>query len=244
MAMRRELATELGYIHNYKTGKRGILSKIPFCWDVDMDDLIMICCKLQAQKFGIAQQAQQSGKDSAAARDTYIMREGDLGDEMFIITEGAVRIERSEHTTRTSTTFESGTTFEPGTTFQSGGIKNLGKLQELDFFGELAVLTIDENGKHFPRTRSAICASSSCMVQSLNYSSLQELRTRSSTIDAAVRMAVSQVYTRRPSLRRRAGTSTQERFEKLEDLNAQVLGLQKEIAQEMLDLKDSISATP
>ena len=228
MKMRKELAIELGFLHNYKTGKRGLLSKVPFCWDLTADDVIKICCKLQAQKFGIAQQAQQRRDKEKAddAPDTYIMREGDIGDEMFIITEGSVRIERAE---------------------EGGSVKNLGKLRELDFFGELAVLTIDENGRHFPRTRSAVCSSSVCMVQALNYASLQELRRQSSTIDAAVKAAEARIHAQRPSLRQRAGsaetTSTAERFQKLEELNAQVVGLQKEIAQQILDLKAAIGAT-
>ena len=35
--------------------------------------------------------------------------------------------------------------------------------------------------------------------------------------------------------------SSQERFRKLEQLNAQVVGLQREIAQQMLDLKAAIA---
>ena len=228
MKMRQELAVELGFVHNHKTGKRGLLSKVPFLWDLNVDDVIKICCRLQAQKFGIAQQAQHAGKEkemgAETAPDTYIVREGDIGDEMFIITAGSVRIERAD---------------------QGGSVKNLGKLRELDFFGELAVLTIDENGRPYPRTRSAVCASSVCMVQALNYASLQELRMASPTIDAAVREAVARIHAQRPSLRQRAGsaepTSTQERFRKLEQLNAQVVGLQREIAQQMLDLKAAIA---
>jgi CRP-like cAMP-binding protein len=157
------------------------------------------------------------------------MREGDIGDEMFIITEGSVRIERKGE--QLASTFDS----------DESSVQNLGKLQELDFFGELAVLTQREDGTPHPRTRSAVCASNSCVVQSLNYASLQDARVRSPTIDAAVRQAVSQIYMRRPSLSRREQTSTQQRFEKLEELNAQVLGLQKEIAEQMMDLKHSIA---
>ena len=148
-----------------------LLSKVPFCWNLSTDDLILICCRMQAQKFGVAQ-AQESQKNSSAGEvsDTYIMREGDVGDEMFIITEGVVRIER--HESGQPLMFASDST----------GQKDLGRLRQLDFFGELAVLTAQENGEPFPRTRSAVCALNTCVVQSLSYASLQELRKQSSTM--------------------------------------------------------------
>ena len=83
------------------------------------------------------------------------------------------------------------------------------------------------------------------MVQSLNYNALQDLRMQSQTIDKAVRASVAHIYRQRPSLRRskESPTDVNGRFEALEELNAQVVGLQKEIAQQMMDLKASISAT-
>lgn len=246
MKMRHDLGVELGYLHNYANGKRGMLCKVPFFWDLSSDDLILIGCRLQAQKFGVAQQAQQ-GKDpgdNANFQEPYIMREGELGDEMFIITEGTVRVERSNDASLLDATplFDS----ETGPERKGGDAPKvlLGKLRELDFFGELAVLIVDEDGRHFPRTRSAICSSTTCMVQSLNYATIKELRKQSATIDRAVRRAVAQIHNQRPSVVREAkSTDIRGRVEKLEQLNAQVATLQKEISQQMIDLKHSVDVT-
>ena len=61
-----------------------------------------------------------------------------------------------------------------------------------------------------------------------------------------MRQAVARIYALRPSLSQgdehSEAIGTQARFKKLEELNAQVLKLQNEIAQQMLDLKASIVA--
>ena len=65
----------------------------------------------------------------------------------------------------------------------------LGKLRLNECFGELAVLIQDAGGRPFPRQRSAY-AVSPCILFSLSWSAMQELRRSSVNIDAAVAGAI------------------------------------------------------
>jgi CRP-like cAMP-binding protein len=213
--MREELGVGLGFLHNYKTGRRGMLCKVPFFFELESADVLRIGCRLCAQKYGI-----QSGESA-------IMREGERGDEMYVITEGSVRIERYSDegladkglARRASETFDAevgtGSPRSARATAAAAAAaaaaistghehrrerKNLGLLREFDFFGELCVLARDEDGLHLRRGRSATAASSVCMVHSLSYGALQDLRRQSPTIDAAIRHAVARVRRARPSL--------------------------------------------
>ena len=66
---------------------------------------------------------------------------------------------------------------------------SLGKLRLNECFGELAVLIQEAGGRPFPRKRSAYAASP-CVLFSLSFSAMQELRRSSVNIDAAVTGAI------------------------------------------------------
>ena len=104
------------------------------------------------------------------------------------------------------------------------------------------------NGLAFRRTRSAVCSSSVCMLASLSYSDLAELRKQSPFIDAAVREAVAQIRATRPGLFGSTGetgdsggggaaSGVEQRFQKLTQLNAQMAELQGQIATQMSELQ-------
>lgn len=65
----------------------------------------------------------------------------------------------------------------------------IGKLRVNEVLGELAVLVQESPGHPFPRQRTAY-ASSPCVLMSLNWTDMQDLRRSSVSIDIAVREAV------------------------------------------------------
>ena len=120
---------------------------------------------------------------SKQARESYIMREGDRGCEMWVIVEGIVHVERSKGT-------------------EASSYESLGKLRDGDYFGELAVIAQERPGVHFKRTRSAYACSSRAfaVLYALTYRDLQELRQSHPEIDAAMYAATANLKKHRPSL--------------------------------------------
>ena len=116
----------------------------------------------------------------------YVMREGERADEMFIIAEGLVRIQRSKQ--------------RKGSDGKAQEPQNLGKLQTHDFFGELGVLGRDDYGRLFKRTRSAHVVSSVAILLTLKLADVDGLRQCSPTIENAVRSTVDNLRMQRPSL--------------------------------------------
>ena len=173
-----ELGAELGYLHNAKSGRRSIFCKVPFFCSLPPQDLIMIGAKLKPMRFMAA--ALTGGPIE------YVMREGERADEMFIIAEGLVRIQRSKQ--------------RKGSDGKAQEPQNLGKLQTHDFFGELGVLGRDDYGRLFKRTRSAHVVSSVAILLTLKLADVDGLRQCSPTIENAVRSTVDNLRMQRPSL--------------------------------------------
>ena len=159
----------------------------------------------------------------------------------YIITEGTVRIERQIRSQASEK--------------EENEAENLGKLKEYDFFGEMAVLSKQDDGQAFPRFRSAICSSSVCMLNTLSYDDLAELRAQRPGIDQAVRVAVAQLRKARPSLfgaeqsneaEGSGNGGVEERFQSLAQLNAQMMELQgqmqKQMAELQLDIRSMITS--
>ena len=151
--MQIELGVALEFVDNPATGQRSVFSKVPFFRELGNDEMLAIGCKLKHHKaFPPA-----INDHSREARDSYIMREGDRGNEMWVVVEGIVDVERG----------------------LDDECESLGKLREGDYFGELAVLCQERPGVHFKRGRSAFACSSRtfAVVYALTYSDLQVSRT-------------------------------------------------------------------
>ena len=84
--MREDLAIELGYLHNFATGRRSTLCKIPFFFTLEAGDLIVLGCRLRAQKFGLTSghvEGGQTGAVQSKFQKTYIMKEDERGETMY-----------------------------------------------------------------------------------------------------------------------------------------------------------------
>ncbi len=177
--MQIELGVALQFIDNPATGQRSSFSKVPFFRELGNDDMIAIGCKLKHHKAF----PPPVNDHSKQARESYIMREGDRGCEMWIIVEGIVHVERSSGS-------------------EDSTYETLGKLREGDCLGELAVIAQERPGVHFKRTRSAYACSSRAfaMLYALTYRDLQELRQNNPQIDVAIHAAAQNLRKHRPSL--------------------------------------------
>lgn len=169
-----ELAISLRFITDPKAGVVGIFSRVPFLKHLDNDDLIRIGTRMRHQIAFPPIMTKVDGSQGAG----YIMREGDRGNDMWIVVEGSVRVERVG---------------------VDGVPIFLGELRVNDAFGELAVLVQEKVGLPLKRGRSAYAQSSTVMLLALSYAQMQELREESFIIDLAVRAAVDQVYKNRPT---------------------------------------------
>ena len=170
--MARDLSMELGFLHNVKSGRRSCFCKVPFFTTLEEPDLIRLGCRLIPMRFVAS--ALTGGPQE------YVMKEGDHGDEMFIVAEGAVRIERKR----------------PGTE----EVQHLGKLREYDFFGEIAVLGRDDSGRLFPRFRSAQIGSGTATLLTLKLSDVEELCEESVAINNTIRRSRDYLRQMRPTL--------------------------------------------
>ena len=99
---RELLAKQLGYIGGGST--KGMLGKIPFFCDLDSWSQMKICFKLsrmiaQAPLAGLKlEHSLQQPQSDIDPKDNYLMREGQVATEMFIIMEGVISIERVNQT--------------------------------------------------------------------------------------------------------------------------------------------------
>lgn len=177
--MQIELGVALQFIDDPATGQRSSFSRVPFFRELSNDDMIAIGCKLRHHKAF----PPPVNDHSKQARESYIMREGDRGSEMWIILEGVILVERSKGS-------------------EESAYESLGKLREGDYFGELAVVAQERPGVHFQRTRSAYACSSRAfaVLYALTYLDLQELRKNYPQIDAAMSAAAENLRILRPSL--------------------------------------------
>lgn len=201
-AMADELATELGFLDNSKKKRGGILTNVPFLDNLPTKDIVLIGCRLQHLRVTVHGAGKTTDPDVLSQRNV-IMRQGERDDRMFIIIEGIVRVtrRRQDDTLRSSST---------GAVVQGAGEElSLGRLHELDYFGEMAVLLQESPGVALQRQRSAYTVTGACILYTLSYDDLQELRALSAPIDAAVATAAAAVQTNRPSLTSEAPTRTE-----------------------------------
>lgn len=203
--MGEELAVELGFLDNLVNGRRGVLTNVPFCQGLGTRDLMLIGCKLQHVKIqmhaggaGATGGVELGDSDTAKPnQQTWIMKQGERDDRMFIILEGMVRVVRSAVSDGVSASQSLRSAFvrpereEP---------LNLGKLHEFDYFGELGLLLRDDSGRPFPRLRSAFSITSTCILYTLNHGDLQMLRETSAAINDAISKAEDAVRQKRRSL--------------------------------------------
>ena len=158
------------------------MHKVPFFQELGSENLIRIGCQLQPV---LPAEAIRDTTTGELPHSSYIMREGDRGDEMWVIAEGSVKIESGYGSERVE----------------------LGKLREGDYFGEMAVLALERPGVHLPRFRSAYAmgvqgggSMIGTLLYSLTYSAVQHLKRESPHIDATMRAAEAKLRNNRPSL--------------------------------------------
>ena len=229
--MQIELGVALQFIDNPATGQRSSFSKVPFFRELGNDEMIAIGCKLKHHKAF----PPPVNDHSKQARESYIMREGDRGCEMWVIVEGIVHVERS--CGGDDSTYET-----------------LGKLREGDYLGELAVIAQERPGLHFKRTRSAYACSSRAfaILYALTYRDLQELRQNNPQIDMVMHAAAQDLRKHRPSLFATDGSTTAARAAQGLDRNAstdasvasvvaRVESLETEVRAGMSTMRDDIA---
>ena len=188
-----ELAISLRFITDYQTGVVGMFSKVPFLKTLDNDDLIRIGTRMRHQLAFPPIMTTVNGGEGVG----YIMREGERGNDMWIVAEGTVRVERLD---------------------TKGDPIFLGELRTNDAFGELAVLVQETVGLPLKRGRSAYAQTNTVMLLALSYQQMQQLRQESYVIDLAVRSAIDQVYENRPSIQRTLDDHHNETERKVEAL--------------------------
>lgn len=204
-----ELATELGFLDNMSTGRRGILAKVSLFSQLESRELMMIASRLAyvrtqmhsnaSSKSGISVESNidlasdHSGVGlNGAGKHSFVMKQGERDDRMFVIVEGMIRVVRSD---------------TDAGTWEDLGQLNLGRLHEGDFMGELAVLLEEAPGLPYKRLRSAFAITGTCVLCTLSFKDVQQLRALSPAIDGAVRDAASTVCANRPSLVKGASAS-------------------------------------
>jgi CRP-like cAMP-binding protein len=156
--LRAKLAQQIEYT-NSPNASNGILNKIPFFHHLDDWNTIKICCKLR-RIVALESKGLQLDSDGVRGtgdlRDEYLMREGDLATEMFIVMDGIVAIEKSDI--------------------------QLGRLRAGSFFGELGVL-LHPTPQYRTRSAFTLARSELCL---LSCEDLAALRTESAEIDKAI----------------------------------------------------------
>lgn len=174
--MANELAANMRFIDDVKTGRLGLMHNVPFLNTLEVEDLIRIGCRLRPHR---AHPPVVDEQDNPIGGQ--IMKEGVRGTEMWIVFEGEVRIERGGA--------------DAGTPRQQ-----LGKLRFGEYFGELAVLIEETRGIPVPYTRSAYAATSNCVLMVLSHWDMISLRRESDALDAAVVRAAHKIKMAKPSL--------------------------------------------
>ena len=178
--MPRELANELAanmrFIDDVKTGRAGLMHNVPFFNSLEVEDLIRIGCRLRPHRASVPMLDDENNPTGGQ-----IMRQGVRGTEMWLVLEGEVRVERGG--------------FDTGAPRQI-----LGKLRFGEYFGELAVLIEETRGVPVRYTRSAYAVTSNCVLMVLSHWDMVLLRRESEALDAAVVRAVEKIRAARPSL--------------------------------------------
>ena len=155
-----EIATEIGWAPKLDTqtneNSRDMLAKIPFFRGLDAYSKVQICGELKILTVG---KLKKDGRPQSRA-DATIIREGQVGTDMFVIIEGLVAVEIEE--------------------------KRLGFLGQHHFFGELAALLPPEPGswgRPHHRTHYAV---EDCTLGVLSHEDMMKLREKRLEIDEAV----------------------------------------------------------
>ena len=154
-----EIATEIGWAPKLDTqtneNSRDMLAKIPFFRGLDAYSKVQICGELKILTVG---KLKKDGRPQSRA-DATIIREGQVGTDMFVIIEGLVAVEIEE--------------------------KRLGFLGQHHFFGELAALLPPEPGswgRPHHRTHYAV---EDCTLGVLSHEDMMKLRGKRLEIDKA-----------------------------------------------------------
>lgn len=168
-----ELGVQLRFIDDPETSRRSAFARVPFFKSLGNTELLAIGCMLKHVRY-LKPYKNDSGATDPGA---YIMQEGDRGVEMWIVSEGVVRIEN-------------------GT---GSDTIDLGKLREGDYFGEMGVLCQERPGVPLRRSRSAL-PHTDVLLYSLNYNDLKLLRQAHPQIDAAVHSTVIKLRDSQPDL--------------------------------------------
>jgi hypothetical protein len=169
--MREELCLHLNYVDNgAKSTKRSMLWKVAFFEQLGHSDMIRISTQLKYQRI------QPPEFDEAGRPDPshYIMKQGEFTNDMFVVLEGMVRIERNN--------------------------QPLGKLRAHDYFGEMGVLLESRPGYPLPRLRSAYALTPNTFMAILTFEDLLVLRHESPAIDHAVEIFAKRAAAKHPSL--------------------------------------------
>ena len=222
-AMAEELAAELGFLDNPASGRvwrssslfnnttfvwthlslclqRGMLSKVPMFDGLGSHELMLIGSRLQHVRTQMHTKTSVTGAtatdhdatmSAADDRDSFVMRQGERDDRMFLIVEGMVRVVRSDGDDDAA---------KGDGSWNDSNQLNLGKLRQGDYMGELAVLVEEAPGLPFKRQRSAFAITGTCVLCTLSYRDMQQLRAISPLINTLVGETVSQVLRKRPSL--------------------------------------------
>lgn len=174
--MANELAANMRFIDDPKTGRAGLMHNVPFFNKLEVEDLIRIGCRLRPHRASLPVVDEQGNPIGGQ-----IMKQGVRGTEMWLVFEGEIRIERG-----------GGDTGAPR--------ENLGRLRFGDYFGELAVLIEETRGLPVRYTRSAYAATSNCMLMVLSHWDMVVLRNESEALDAAVVEAAEKIKATKPTL--------------------------------------------
>ena len=180
--MANEMAANMRFIDDVKTGRAGLMHNVPFFNCLEAEDLIRIGCRLRPHRATLPVLDEQG--DPIGGQ---IMKEGVRGTEMWLVFEGEVRIERGAG--------------------KDAPRQVLGKLRFGEYFGELAVLVEETPGIPARYTRSAYAASSNCVLMVLSHWDLVVLRRESEALDAAVARAAEKIRAAKPSLFAQAGSA-------------------------------------
>eukprot|EP01052_Picozoa_sp_SAG31_P040833 SAG31_NODE_6021_length_2206_cov_1.444708_1_plen_414_part_00 len=154
-------------MHRY--GARPFLWKIPFCQTLGHNETRRMC---SAMKYMRIQPPHVLGGECDASN--YIMRQGDVSSDMYVIIEGMVRVERNNQA--------------------------LGKLRPADFFGELGVLVEENAGHPLKRLRSAYALVPNTLLGFFTVHDFIRLRSILPALDHAMAKMTARVLQSRPTL--------------------------------------------
>eukprot|EP01043_Picozoa_sp_COSAG02_P021990 COSAG02_NODE_1129_length_14415_cov_828.291911_7_plen_797_part_00 len=179
--IKTELAVALRFVDNPAVEGEfgfGCFHKVPWCKDLQPEDLIRIGCAMTHQ-FALPPVFDENGHPVAdgvmhGRAAGLIMEQGERGDEMFVVEKGIVQITITDDAV-------------------SGKQRILGKLRMNDVFGELGALVEETPGTPLRRMRTAYAITHDCSLLSLSFNRLLQLRSQSWGIDTAVARAAERI---------------------------------------------------